>query len=456
MLNTLKRQHKINKKDRQIKMLVDAYASPWTKKRGTFRDHELTQAQRDGLNVKKRFENDVAVLSQVVLTHFSAEYFLDKLKSLRENNEVVIHAFQLILTGDALASQTDVLTALEGLNLAEEIEEDTQEENTSLTPIRFIHAMLKQLLDPKLIVFQYDYDFIDDIVPIIESRFIGENGLTNPKQSQRFLKALWILCGRSLETYEQKQLPQQLKELLGSEHPYKPARFEMRQELEKYLPSNVVDEFVSLRCADNPQRYVDISTALFRSVNEQATDKYEERDISLIYGYENNFHLTLRTLVRLIQEKRITAEDEVLILGPRYVDEVLFFRNILGLPKTIGLDLRDEEGLLLKGDMHHMPFENNRFKLVYGASVIEYAYNIRQVVDEIARVLKRPGYVANICRSNRSCSPSPTGRTDVGTSEAVTNLYYRYPHQILAKDPGLTSKPDEIGNFPSYVLQLTE
>ena len=104
--------------------------------------------------------------------------------------------------------------------------------------------------------------------------------------------------------------------------------------------------------------------------------------------------------------------------------------------------------------MHAIPFEDGRFKLIYGANVFEYAYDLRKVVAEMSRVLARPGFAACFCRTNRTRFPSATGRSDVGSLEAVLNLFYKTPHTVLAQDKGLTRNPDAIGNFPSFVVRL--
>lgn len=49
-----------------------------------------------------------------------------------------------------------------------------------------------------------------------------------------------------------------------------------------------------------------------------------------------------------------------LSVGGRWITEVLYFREIVGLRNHIGIDLHsDDEDLVVIGDMHDMPFPDN-------------------------------------------------------------------------------------------------
>lgn len=451
MLDTLKRNKKISQKNRHLKNLVDYYASPWGKRRGTFRDYEKQISLRDVNAIRKRFQRDIRLIAGTILATLESPVITDL-----PPESPVYQVLSWLLCDCAVSTEDTLNQAVQEFQVALP---DAKVELApgSLSAKALAMLILDTIIEPETIPAFYEIDYIEDIVPIIKSRYLGADGLTNPEQSRRIIRSLSVCTDLVLEDDPmlEAQLPEALKTLLGeAASQYLPHRYERQDVVAGYVGETMAAEYVKLRCKDNPKRYLEINTHLFEVVNSRATDKYEERDISLIYGYENNHHLTLRTLVGLIAEGKITPDDRVLVLGPRYEDEIYFFREVLGLPNTIGLDLRNEKDVLVEGDMHEMPFPDNTFKLVFGASVLEYAYDLRQVIDEIARVTERPGYVSIIHRTNRTTSPSSTQRSDIGSIEAATGMYYKIPHTVLSQDPGITLNPAAIGNFPTYVIQL--
>ena len=164
----------------------------------------------------------------------------------------------------------------------------------------------------------------------------------------------------------------------------------------------------------------------------------------------------MRSLVQLIADGELTREDEVLLIGPRHIDEVVFFRKTLGLPRTVGLDLfkygRNE---ILAGDMHRMPFESNRFKLVYCAGTLSYAYDVRRVIEEMARVARRPAYLFLVDAAGRKAGPDALGRSDVIGIDTLVGMFHQHAFQVLARDPGRSLAPDAYENEPCLALRLT-
>ena len=448
MLDTLKRYRKITKKDRHLRQLVQAYSSPWVKRRGTFRDYERKACRRNLSDTTARFEADCrGIAQQFVTSGMTIEHPLMRtvlgvllFKNANASLDMLQKAIH-VMVPDAPKSEVAI--------------------SPSMTSAEAAMIVLDHMAPLEETLFQYDYGFLEDIVPIIRSRYIAEDGRYQSDITERFLQVLWFLANDSLPSPDSVSWVQELSQCLqgflsaAEQTRYQPVRHQCEEYLNDLLPKAMADEFRALKCEDDPARYKAICAALFKEVNARATDHYEERDISLVYGYENNHHVILRTLLGLIADGRLTRDDRVLVLGPRYVDEIRFFREILNLKNTVGLDLRSEGDYLVEGDMHQMPFPDNTFKLVFGANVVEYAYNYRQVVREIARVTQRPGYVSIIHRSNRAQCPTPIGRMDIGNVTIATNAFYEHAHQVLVKDSGLTEQPDKIGTFPSFVLELT-
>jgi hypothetical protein len=169
-----------------------------------------------------------------------------------------------------------------------------------------------------------------------------------------------------------------------------------------------------------------------------------QRDISILRGYERDHHLMLRTLIKLIRDGKIKKDDPILIIGPRYVDEVWFFRKCLGLKNTVGLDLFDSgDGYILKGDVHNIASPDQYYKLVFTVGTLTYSYNIRQVAEEMARVVQRPGFIMIMDNTDMTNGPNALSRSDVIHVDNALSLYYNHRFKILAKDAGMSITPEE-------------
>ncbi len=440
----LKELKQRRKKERFLRNLVAAYSSPWAKERGNFRRLQ-ERAREDLLNrMKARFENDQkAILSRIIGDL--------GIRDLAQADETAHQVLSLVATGQPDASSNALAQSLQstGINLATESRDVSQEQIREA----LMRILLDRIIEEGTVPRFFDYDHIDDIVPIVLSRYRGVNGTTDPERSQRFLDALWLL-GRQQLPVDEKRLPDVIRDVLGENHGYVPPRGPIDQQAADTIP-DLVDEFVNMRGEDNPKRFLDINLEYSMRVRTGKEPSYAERDLSLIRGWEANHHLMLRTIINLINEGKIARDDEVLIIGPRHVDEILFFRHHLGLKNTIGLDLFNEKDLIFYGDMHDMPFEDNRFRLVFSAKTFPYAYNLRKVIGELGRVLKRPGYIVNIDSAGRTQGPDPLGRSDTANLETVLSMYYPFPHQVIAQDPGRSHNPEKRSCWPCYAIELT-
>jgi SAM-dependent methyltransferase len=289
------------------------------------------------------------------------------------------------------------------------------------------------------------------IVGVVGTRYCGDTGC-DVAAVGAVLDALCILV-EPQGGLQWKDLPGALRRVLGKGHDYVPKRGDVSRHVWDVIP-DMADEFVTLKAENDVERFLEINREYSR---RQAVKQglWDNRELSLLRGYERDHHLLLRTLVQLIADGELTREDEVLLIGPRHVDEVVFFRRRLGLPRTIGLDLfaygRNE---ILAGDMHRMPFESNRFKLVYCAGTLSYSYNARRVIEEIARVARRPAFVFIVDAAGRKAGPDALGRSDVTGIDTLIGMFYRHAFQVLARDPGRSLAPDSYDNEPCLALRL--
>jgi hypothetical protein len=195
------------------------------------------------------------------------------------------------------------------------------------------------------------------------------------------------------------------------------------------------DELIQLRGRQNPSRFLEIGRE-YSQRQRRDVGTWGQR-LSFLCGYEREHHRMLRTLVDLIGDGSLGPQDEVLVIGPRHRDEMHFFRNHLGLVKTIGLDLFDsKEDGIQAGDMHAMPFAAQRFKLIYVCATLTYSYDIRKCVSEMLRVLKRPGYVMISDSAGRKNGVDALGRTDWRSADAVVGSFYQAKLSVLFRDEG--------------------
>jgi SAM-dependent methyltransferase len=313
------------------------------------------------------------------------------------------------------------------------------------------HAILDQVIDVRLAPRFYDYDYLDDIVGIIGGRYCSDDGC-GTEESSLILNALSALVGLD-GPGEWEGLADGLRLLLGRDHGYVPARGDVTHHVRKVIPE-MADEFIALKAESDVERFLEINREYSRR-QAHGLGVWDVRDLSLLRGYERDHHLLLRTLIGLLDAGYLSSDDEALLIGPRHIDEVVFFRKSLGLRRTIGLDLfeygKDE---IVAGDMHRMSFESNRFRLVFCAGTISYSYNVRRVIDEIARVATRPGYVFLLDAGGRKVGTNALGRSDIPTVDALLGLFHRTRFQVLAKDRGRSLAPDHYDNEPCCAVRL--
>jgi len=314
--------------------------------------------------------------------------------------------------------------------------------------IMIMGIILDTVIKKDLVPRFYDYDYLDEIEIIAESVYTlyQEAGSI---RGQRFLQALNLLTDN--DHVSGQKLGQKIKHFLGLQHPYIPLRMATEPGLKNANPA-VYDVLSGLKAEDNMQKFLDANTK-YSGDQLKKQGKTDSRQLSLLRGYEKNHHVLLRTIIKLMQEGKLTKNDEVLIIGPRYVNEILFFREHLGLPKTIGLDLCANDYIVV-GDMHAMPFENNRFKLVYVCNTLCYSYYVRKVADEISRVLKRTGYACIVDHGTYVEGASMIGRSDVMNADALVGLFYKQTFNVLAQDNGVPLASYKSKNQASCVLEL--
>ena len=128
-------------------------------------------------------------------------------------------------------------------------------------------------------------------------------------------------------------------------------------------------------------------------------------------------------LSRWLSNGMLKKDMPSLSVGPRWVTEIEFFREIVGLQKHIGLDLfSDNSELVTAGDMHKMPFGDGYFQFIFLKNVVDKSYDIRKLVCELIRVL-RPGGIVVIDQICGYGSTNPLTRTDIQRAENLARIF---------------------------------
>ncbi|MBY0449042.1 MAG: class I SAM-dependent methyltransferase [Cyanobacteria bacterium] len=463
---TLKQKFKFFKKqvrkDIFLKKLIDVYSNPLLDKHQLFEyvPEQIRQQYLDKINL--RFNQDQQVILSKMMHCLQIQPDLSNFpQALQEalytpeEISILTRAISWVATGHEPSGNLkgDLTTLLNDSPLSIQADQAAAQADFQQTRRQLIRLILEQVIEEGVVPRFNDYDYLDDIVPIIRSRYIGQDGAYNSYQSERFLHVLWLLTGQTSVTSFEQALPTALKAVIGPGHPYVPTRAQVSPNAND-IAADLIPEWSELKAEQNPERFLEINKE-YSLRRTQISGGYAIRDLSIIRGYETDHHLLLRTLVRLIDEEKINREDEALIIGPRYIDEILFFRKYLGLKNTIGLDLYDEgNGMIVSGDMHAMPFQDNQFRLVYTCATLPYSYYVRKVIDEIARVLKDPGYVFIMESAGRIPGPDPLARSDMGNIETALSLFYKYPNKVIAQDPGKSTAPQDYKEWPCFALEL--
>lgn len=98
-----------------------------------------------------------------------------------------------------------------------------------------------------------------------------------------------------------------------------------------------------------------------------------------------------RVFQGLINKNLLNTEDKALCIAARVGQEVLALKEV-GVQNSVGVDLVPSPPLVVKGDMHRLPFEKNTFDFEF-SNAFDHALFPAVFASEIERTLK-PGGVA--------------------------------------------------------------
>jgi SAM-dependent methyltransferase len=138
---------------------------------------------------------------------------------------------------------------------------------------------------------------------------------------------------------------------------------------------------------------------------------------------------------REIARGTLARDDQVVCIGNRWIGEILYFRQTLGLVKTVGVDLiSNNPELVIAADMHHLPFKDESIKMVFTRGTINKSYDVRLFAKELVRVLKQDGLLAIETPGPFGYGVTRLGLTDVKSWNNVLRLFHRKIGRIIYRD----------------------
>ncbi len=162
-------------------------------------------------------------------------------------------------------------------------------------------------------------------------------------------------------------------------------------------------------------------------------------------------------LAKWLKSGFLDPDTPSLSVGPRWVSEIEFFRQIVGLRKHIGLDLfSDDPDLVVAGDMHKMPFPDAHFQFAFLKNVVDKSYEIRRLVRELIRVV-RPGGIVVIDQICGYGSTTPLTRTDIQRAGNLARIFERHApvDRLVCEDVDISGIGDSAGtNEKRYNARL--
>ena len=138
---------------------------------------------------------------------------------------------------------------------------------------------------------------------------------------------------------------------------------------------------------------------------------------------------------REIAHGTLARDDKVICIGNRWIGEILYFRETLGLVKAVGVDLiSNNPELVIAADMHKLPFEDSSVKMVFTRGTINKSYDVRLFAKEIARVLQKDGLLIIETPGPFGYGVTRLGLTDVKSWRNLLRLFRGKVRRIIYAD----------------------
>ncbi|XP_050898098.1 uncharacterized protein LOC127104990 [Lathyrus oleraceus] len=145
--------------------------------------------------------------------------------------------------------------------------------------------------------------------------------------------------------------------------------------------------------------YTSYDTYIQRQLNKTLNPKL--RKIWTTRDWNRKIPVFAKFFQQLITKNLLQKTSKALCIGARVGQEVEALRRI-GVADSIGMDLVPYPPLVVKGDFHNQPFDNDTFDFEF-SNVFDHALYPQKFVGEIERTLKPNGVcVLHVALSRRA------------------------------------------------------
>ena len=289
----------------------------------------------------------------------------------------------------------------------------------------------KLLLNRDIRVDRFDGDYLDDFHHIMKENY-NINSLTSNK-NENFIKLLKLFPPRDKDI---KNYGKSIKQFLTIDiNKYKSIEStDLFKNQNKYSKVKIWDKTQNLKLnsTDNSKNENIIN------INE-LQKQYSSQHGGLKSQFINKSNFWDRDKNTAKKEKLFkklcTPDTKVLCIGPRWVNEINFINENFGC-QALGLDLlvkkqEPDMSLIIEGDMHNMPLEDNQFNIIYQKNTFNKSYNIRKCLDECIRVLKSGGVIISDDVLGYKNGVNEIARTNINRNSWYTAYLKEYIDEVL-------------------------
>lgn len=252
--------------------------------------------------------------------------------------------------------------------------------------------LLDQLIDREEAIDRFDATYIDDLPVILrEVHGLTDESLEGHRLAPQ-VTGLWKLSGRPAAELSLAELPRVLVDEVGVDPAdYAPKQVSRKDSRRfKYDRVRSWKQGAGRRVGDGQDDGRSIVNTIQEEYSRQQGGEVEVEFGDLARPETGDPWTPL--MKGLLEKGEVQAQEPVLTIGPRWVGEIHYFRDEIGLKGTMGLDLfTTDEELIKVGDMHEMPFEDDTFAVVYQRNTFDKSYDIRAALRECVRVLRDGG-----------------------------------------------------------------
>jgi Methyltransferase domain len=296
-------------------------------------------------------------------------------------------------------------------------------------------AILDRLLEPEELIDRFDATYLDDLPAILcEVHGVSDQNLSG-HPIEKELRELWKLTGRPPEELSIAELRGALSADLGID----PRGYSPREAPRSVRRKHGYDRVRSWRKAsgtrlgaesDAPRMEAAAVRALQAEYSLQSGGQQEVEFADL--GRPETGDPWTSLILELRDRGVISSGEPCLTIGPRWVGEIDYFRERLGLEEMIGLDLfSPDNSRITVGDMHAMPFHEDTFGLVYQRNTFDKSYDIRTALRECVRCLRAGGVLISDDCYAYTAGVSELSRTNIKHNVQILRVLGQHVLQIL-------------------------